>query len=102
MATHCEVWLASSAVSTLFISQGDFGYFLLLREPHIQTEQPIGGSSTPQPVPSRTWSVPGGYEVLASDCNVCLQLLLSLLTYKNRACLKPQGPAQDDQPISQY
>lgn len=60
MATHCEVWLASSAVATLVVSQGGFGYFLLLRGPHIQTEQPIGGSFVPLPVPSRMWEMKRG------------------------------------------
>lgn len=41
-------------------------------------------------------------ETLARDRILCLQFLLSLLTGKNRACLKPQAPAQADQPVSQY
>lgn len=60
MATHCEVWLASSAVATLVISQGDFGYFLLQQGPHIQAEQPFGGSFVPLPVPYRIWEVKRG------------------------------------------
>lgn len=50
MATHCEAWQASSAVSRLFVSQGDFGYFLLLQGPHRETEQSIGGWSIPHPI----------------------------------------------------
>lgn len=102
MATHCEAWQASRAVGRLFVSQGDFRYFLLLQGPHIEKEQSIVPSfnslDAPYPIAARVWAED---MTPAPDWDLCLQLLLPLLTCKSRACLKCKGPVQVDQSISQ-